>query len=895
MSANAPPELAAAAERWQRIKAILADALECADAGARAKFVAAACGDDAALRAEVEAFLAREAATGLEQYADAMRGSRAEDAELHANTGRRVGAYELIRELGRGGMGAVWLAARADGRFEQQVAIKLLKRGTDTEEVLRRFRAERQILARLEHPNIARLLDGGETDDGLPYFVLEYVLGAPVTDFVRAADLPLAGQLELFIKICAAVQHAHQNLIIHRDLKPANILVTRAGEPKLLDFGIAKLLDEDDGSGSGGDLHPHTLASHSRLTPAYASPEQARGEPVTTASDVYALGALLYELLAGRSPHRFSRSRPSPTELVRVIGDQASVRPSLVAANAAARPRLRGDLDNIVLKALEKNPARRYPTANALAEDLRRHLEGRPIRARPITWRYAAGKFIVRHRLAVGAAALLVVSLLTGLGATIRLARVADREKQRAESRFNDTRRLAHAMLFEVNDAIERGPTAARQLLVRRALENLDKLSADVRDDAGLQRDLAIAYQKVGDVQSRLDAANVGDTAGAIVSYRKALALREQLLAQGGHEPAAARALAGAQGRLGDMLSKTGNTVGALTAYRRAVHVLETDAAPATDREARRELGRMCDRLGCTLGRTGDLAGALRYIFTGRAIRGGLADAAPEDVEAQVDVVRSDSSLAYFFGVLGRPEEALALERRNAALLSRLAAAHPADLSLRRSEMDGHEWVGLGLTATGDAAGALAEFRLALALAEESLARDPANVQLRNDLGDVLHETGDALRLADDPRAAADFYRRALGHYRAVADADPVNIHARRQVAHVEHRLALALGASGDAAGAVTALRALLPRLRNVGCRRSGESGIHARPRPLPGGPRHLARRRRRSGRWACGDRARGDALRPARPPRPGRQPHRDRARGVANPAGALHRAATPG
>ncbi len=228
-------------------------------------------------------------------------------------SGRRIGSYELVRELGRGGMGTVWLAKRADQQFDKLVAIKLLKRGTDTDEVLRRFQAERRILARLEHPNIARLIDGGETDDGLPYFIIEFVNGLSITEFCRTKRLTIDERLRLFLRVCAAVQVAHQNLIVHRDLKPANILITDEGEPKLLDFGIAKLLSND------GDAFEITTADRQHLTPAYASPEQVRGGSVTTVSDIYALGALLYEILTGQNAHRFSTSHPTPTELLRVV------------------------------------------------------------------------------------------------------------------------------------------------------------------------------------------------------------------------------------------------------------------------------------------------------------------------------------------------------------------------------------------------------------------------------------------------------------------------------------------------------------------------------------------------------------------------------------------------
>src|SRR3954471_20992427 len=349
-------------ERWQQVKDTLATALEFPDEPGRAAFVRNACGDDTGLRREVESLLAQPD-DELEPLAQVI-GVTGSGPVLPGDAGRRVGNYELIRELGRGGMGTVWLAQRADRHFEKTVAIKLLKRGTDTDEVLRRFQIERQILARLEHPNIGRLLDGGINDDDLPYFVMEYVEGRPVTDFCREKALTIEDQLRLFVKICGAVQFAHQNLLVHRDLKPANILVTAEGEPKLLDFGIAKQL-----APAAGD--PRTRTGLRMLTPRYASPEQVRGEAVATASDVYSLGVLLCELLCGRGPYPVPKDAP-PYEIECAICDREPERPSeallragepapeTLAARRGERPatlrrQLAGDLDTIVLKTLRKD------------------------------------------------------------------------------------------------------------------------------------------------------------------------------------------------------------------------------------------------------------------------------------------------------------------------------------------------------------------------------------------------------------------------------------------------------------------------------------------------------------------------------------------------------------
>ncbi|HEV2047179.1 MAG TPA: FlgO family outer membrane protein [Chthoniobacterales bacterium] len=383
------------AQQWQRVKTILADALEHPSPEDRTAYLERSCGGDTTLMREVEALLAQSTGNLDELAANTpMAFARAAPAQP---SGRRIGTYEIVRELGRGGMGAVYLAKRADGQFEKEVAIKLLKRGTDTDEILRRFQSERRILARLDHPNIARLLDAGTTDDGLPYFVMEYVVGERITDFVRERKLPIADRLALFLKICGAVECAHKNHIVHRDLKPGNIVVTRDGDPKLLDFGIAKLLE------IGDDATEVTLTSERRMTPVCASPEQARGETVTAASDVYALGALLYELLTEQTSHRFLSLHPSSSEVSQVVCEQEPLRPSLTAPSAEMRRPLRGDLDNIVLMALRKEPARRYPSVAEFAGDIERHLDGRPVHARPNTAGYLTTRFVARHKQPIGA------------------------------------------------------------------------------------------------------------------------------------------------------------------------------------------------------------------------------------------------------------------------------------------------------------------------------------------------------------------------------------------------------------------------------------------------------------------------------------------------------------
>ena len=438
-------------ERWRQIESIFQSALDC-EPGRRAALLDSACEGDAGLREEIESLLASYPSSGFTQigaFPDAVR--VLERRAHHLTESKQIGPYRVLREIGRGGMGVVFLAARADDAFQKLVAIKVIKRGLDTDAVIHRFRSERQILATLDHPNITRLLDGGTTGDGLAYFVMEYIEGDPFDQYCDEHKLNITERLKLFQTVCAAVRYAHQNLVVHRDIKPGNVLVTKERVPRLLDFGIAKLL------APGSEVAEATVTIARRLTPDYASPEQIRGEPITTATDVYSLGVLLYQLLTGHRPYHGLLS--SPLELERAICDQepeppslaiarteqlptakgtaTSVTPDLVAGTREGTPeklrrRLAGDLDNIVLMALRKQPQRRYASAEQLSEDISRHLANLPVIARPDTAGYRAAKFVVRHKGGVAAAALLVIILSAGVAATAWQARVAAAEGKRA-------------------------------------------------------------------------------------------------------------------------------------------------------------------------------------------------------------------------------------------------------------------------------------------------------------------------------------------------------------------------------------------------------------------------------------------------------------------------------
>src|SRR6185295_8810598 len=438
----------ASSERWRETKELFQQALDRPPVE-REAFLARAAREDSALVLEVRSLLAAHEEEGqffeeavASEGRELLAGSR-ESAFL----GRRVGPYELYQQIGSGGMGSVFLARRTDREYESRVAVKLIRPGLLSEEALRRFRAERQALANLNHAGIAMLLDGGTTEDGLPYLVMEYIEGEPLDVFAETRDLTIDERLRLFRSVCDAVEHAHRHMVIHRDLKPANILVTPAGAVKLLDFGIAKLLPGAEWVETAG----LTRAAERVMTPDFASPEQILGAPVSAASDVYSLGVLLYRLLTGRPPYRFPTDRAS--EIERVICEEEPQKPSAVAPEKLRR-RLSGDLDDIVLQALRKEPERRYGSVERLSADIRRHLEGLPIRARPGTLGYRTAKFLRRNRIGVAAAGFVGLALVAGLATTAWEARIARNERALADRRFNDVRKLATSFLFEFHDAV---------------------------------------------------------------------------------------------------------------------------------------------------------------------------------------------------------------------------------------------------------------------------------------------------------------------------------------------------------------------------------------------------------------------------------------------------------
>lgn len=554
-------------ESFLRIEAIFNEALA-AETDARASLIAERCAGDGEMAAEVNTLI-----RASEEEERATQARRAE-AQSDSPARKRVGPYQIDRLLGRGGMGAVYLAHRADGQFEQKVAIKLIDLPLATDLFRERFRQERQILAGLQHPYIARLLDGGVTDGGDLYLAMEYVDGVPIHKYCQEHHLNSVQRLSLFLGVCQAVQFAHQNLVVHRDLKPDNIYVAGDGTPRLLDFGTAKLISPSPGD-RNSDL---TRQGFTSFTPQYASPEQVLGNPITTASDTYSLGVLLYLLLTGHQPYELKEM--TTAEMVRVICEEPARRPT---TDESSGRRLDPDLAAILLKALRKEPSERYLTAEQLAADIQAWLGGHPVAARRGTFRYRTQKFVRRNWIILSAVALLTVTLVGGIAGVLWQFRVANEQRRRAEARSADLRQLSDSLLSELDEAIKQlpGSTGAQKLLVTRVLEHLDRMAADAQGDRATQLDLADAYTRLGNLQGNPYDQNVGDTPGAIVSLDKAVTLAAPLSTANPNDTAALKALADAQEARSEILFGTGRTKEAIDAMRASLPAYDKLIAPA--------------------------------------------------------------------------------------------------------------------------------------------------------------------------------------------------------------------------------------------------------------------------------------------------------------------------
>lgn len=793
-------------ERWKQIESVFEQALEVPGEN-RVEFLKNNCNGDDELRREVESLLSSHAQAG--SFID-KRSLFFSDEEVGENSeilspGELIGSYRILHEIGRGGMGAVYLAERADQQYEKQVAIKLIKRGMDTHAVLRHFRNERQILASFDHPNIARLFDGGTTDDGLPYFIMEYVEGVPIDQYCATHSISVVERLKLFCEVCAAVSYAHRHTVIHRDIKMSNILVTGEGRPKLLDFGIAKILQP----GVGPEVLM-TMTGVRPMTPEYASPEQVRGEPVTTASDVYSLGVVLYELLTGRSPYRFA-SR-SPSDVAREITDTEPPRPSTVVSSSnqpsevSNQRLLRGDLDNIVLMALRKEPERRYQSVEQFSDDISRHLAARPVLARKDTVGYRAGKFVRRNKVATAAATLVFLSLLGGVIATTWEAQRAKAEKAQAERRFNDVRQLAHSVLFDYHDAIKDlpGATRVRERLVKDALNYLDSLAGEAAGDPGLQGELASAYERVGDVRGEPYAASLGDRRGALDSYFKSLRIREGLVTAAPHDAQSGGALAAIYQKIGNALLDTDDAARALDYLQKALAISSSLADEQSGQlESQRRLAGIHNDIGLALEERGDMAGALEHHRKATVLREQLLASNPRDPEARRDVSISyvNTGRALYFS--GDIPGAIAINRKGIELREALVAQDPANADYRRLLAIGYQNDGDYRAQSGDINGALESFERKIALDQRSLAADPDNVQAQGDYSYSSERIGVLLLQLENYAAALPHLHNNLSVREKMAAQDPQSLVWPYAICLAHGEIALGQAHLGDTSAAI--------------------------------------------------------------------------------------------
>ncbi|HKV42052.1 MAG TPA: protein kinase [Blastocatellia bacterium] len=782
---------------WEHVKQLFQSALDLPP-DERAVFLDEACAGKVDLRREVESLI------GAYQKADGFIDNPAVDEALKLvqeidrglPAGHRIGPYRVINEIGEGGMGVVYLAARADDQYQKQVAIKLVRHDSGNTFIINRFLAERQILANLDHANIARLLEGGTTETGLPYLVMEHIEGLPIDQYSDHHKLSTVERLELFRTVCTAVQYAHGSLVIHRDIKPSNILVTPDGTPKLLDFGIAKILSAEGAPHGGGE----TATAVRLMTPEYASPEQVRGQAITTATDIYSLGVLLYKLLTGHHPYRFKT--PLPQEIERVICEEQPERPSAavsraeeisapsgaisrvtpetVSADRGTPPDklgrlLNGDLDNIVLMAIRKEPERRYSSVEQFSEDIRRYLDGLPVLAHKDTFRYRASKFVNRHRIGVAAAVVIGVTLVGGIVSTTWQARLARIQRTRAEQRFNDVRRLASS-LFEIDDSMQNlaGSTPTRQLLVTRALEYLDSLTSQSGGDTALERELATAYEKVGDIQGNPYTPNIGDVDGALVSYRKALAIRSSL-----KDPTVQadlqRELGVSYRSLGDALGQKGDIAGSVENYKKSLAIFEQlRTTHPKDLRVSKELATAYQTLGDGLSKAGDQDGEMESYHKGLAVNKEMAAADPANRELRRGLAIALLKLSdeYF----SNKSEAVDSLRESASILENLSVTDQTNARARRELAFCLNRLGELLSWGEEYAPALENYRKALVIREALAAEDPRNTQVQMDLAGLRINISELLAYSGQGHAAVESGLAGVAGIKALTVLDPSNM-----------------------------------------------------------------------------------------------------------------------
>jgi tetratricopeptide (TPR) repeat protein len=677
--------------------------------------------------------------------------------------GSRIGSYEIVREIGRGGMGTVYEGVRIDGSFRMRVAIKIIRATVLTESVRERFHLERQILAGLDHPGIARILDGGTTPSGRPYLVMEHVDGVRIDQYCETRLASLDQRLDLFVRVCEAVQYAHDHLIVHRDLKPGNILVTADGEVKLLDFGIAKMLAAPAEATPATSPQPSGAASGLLLTPEYASPEQMLGKPITAATDVYLLGLLFYELLAG--VHPFRKDGQPPHETMRAICEVDPAKPSVVAIHAKARRRLKGELDTIAMMALQKDPRRRYTSVEHFRNDIARHRTGLPVLAHGDRLGYRAAKFLRRNLLGVAAVLLIIASLAAGIIVSTAEARRA-RNEQRA------LRSLVTTLLFDLHDDIHHlaGAAPARRLVLGKAQEYLEALSKETGNDLQLQRELAIAYERTGDLLH--DAIGMSPTDNrALASYQKALDLRQAIAREAGSSAGAQRDVAFSLGKVGDGHFFHGETKEALDDYANAKRLAGTvlTMTPA-DAESHKVMGYIENRRCIVLASAGDARNASDACRAAITHLDQARTASPKDALVRQILAATYAAFGNLQCHTHQATDGLANLARAETLFAALAAEEPNNVEYRRRISYTQIYVAQALVQQNDRVAGMAAYNKAVASMETLLSIDPSDAKSPMNLAFMLTRMASQMKkdgnVADAERAGA----KAIELLRVVAE-----------------------------------------------------------------------------------------------------------------------------
>ena len=765
-------------ERWQEIKEILATALDLAPAE-RSVYLDRIYAADSSLRSDIEPLVSSEKRLrhGFLGEADRAVAARTLAAPEVSWVGKRVGPFKVVEQIGAGGMGQVYRAFRADDVYRKEVALKFVRAAQYDSSIFIRFKNERQILASLDHPNLAKLLDGGTTEEGTPYLVMELIDGQPITEYCAGHSLSVRDRLQLFLQVCAGVHYAHQHLVIHRDIKPQNILVTPEGVPKLLDFGIAKILEADPAE----SLPDPTLTGFRALTPRYASPEQIRGEAMTTATDVYSLGVVLYELLTSTSPYDLANI--STQELALAICEKEIQKPSVAisrrprtdAASADVnfdklRKQLTGDIDNIALMSLRKEPTRRYASVKDFAEDIRRHLENVPVIARNDTVWYRASKFVARHKGGVAAGVAFALVLIAGIIITTQQMRVAKR-------RFNDVRELANSLIFDVHDSVKDlpGSTPSRKLIVDRALKYLNVLAQESAGDVGLQRELASAYERVGSVQGDYLENNLGDFEGTLASYKKALELRKEISASS-KDWNDRLALAQDYRLVAHQLWANGDPRGARAPIERAIAITEAiNQEQPNNLKILHELG-FEHQVSGRIGYLGDPAADQKMIEDYRralAVDESALKLQPDDISTLHAYSTDLNDIAGMFEGFD-PRQALNDYQKALEINQRLTQLTP-DVRYRRSVA-----ISYGLLASvnddlGDYARAVENNMKDLAIYQELVTADPKNALLRQGLAITYMNTAASCARAEKIPLALEYSKRGLEMMRGLASSGPKN------------------------------------------------------------------------------------------------------------------------